>query len=198
LAKKQKRADSRPVQAEPTSHNEAGASNRPGSPLLRTSLLFVAFMGIFHAVLWLVIPEWNDNFQAQDLITNIVSSILNKLGVSSIAHGNQIVLTSNFLIVTQECTAVNVIILFTSFVLAYSSPLKAQLMGLIVGIPFISVVNIARIVATGMISEYFPKRYMELFHDYIWQTAFLFLVVTMWFVWIEMLVNREKTTAVPR
>jgi archaeosortase B (VPXXXP-CTERM-specific) len=153
-------------------------------------------MAGFHAILWLVIPEWKDNFQVQDFIAKIVSTILNPLGVSSIAHGNQVILKSNMLIVTQECTGENVLILFTSFVLAYSSSARAKLTGLIIGIPFICAVNIVRIVATGLMSEYFPRRYMELFHDYVWQMAFLFLVVTMWFVWIDMVVKREKTHVV--
>lgn len=198
MTSKTSKLGSEAIQAANGAQQETGASNRPGSPVIRTALLFAAFMGVFHAILWLALPEWKGNLLVQNFITSLVSPMLTIFGVVNSVHGNQINLKSNLLIVTQECTAINVLILFTSFVLAYSSTMRAKLIGLIVGIPFIFVVNIARILALGLISEYFSHRSMELFHDYIWQMAFLFLVVTMWFVWIEMVVMREKTPAVPR
>ena len=197
MAKKKRIIKAERIEAGKALQIEAGAGLRPGSSLARTALLFVVFMGFFHAVLWLALPQWKDNYQVQDFLAKIVAGMLNALDVSGIAHGNQVFLKSNTLIVTQECTGENVLILFTSFVLAYSSSVKAKLTGLMVGLPFICLVNVVRIVATGLMSEYLPRRYMELFHDYVWQMAFLFIVVTMWFVWIDMVVNREKTPAVP-
>jgi exosortase/archaeosortase family protein len=196
VAKKKRTVKAGPIEAGEPAQKEVGAELRPSASLARTALLFVGFMGLFHVVLWLALPEWKDNFQVQDFLARIVAGILNNLGVSGLAQGNQVILTSNTLIVTQECTGENVLILFSSFLLAYPSSLKAKCIGLAAGIPFLCIVNVARIVATGLMSEYFPRRYMELFHDYVWQMAFLFLVVTMWFVWIDMVVKREKTPAV--
>jgi len=57
--------------------------------------------------------------------------------------------------------------------------------------------NIVRLVALGWITEYFPRTARQ-FHDFIWETAFLFIVVGMWFIWIEKMVKHEKKTAFSR
>jgi archaeosortase B (VPXXXP-CTERM-specific) len=198
VAEKKVKALSVQGTAEKPLQDDAGTCKRSVPALLKTSLLFVAFMTLFHAGLWFALPEWKDNFQVQDFISRVVSMTLNTLGVASTAQGNQIILKTSFLIVTQECTGENVIILFTSFVLAYSSSTRSKLIGLVIGISSISVINIVRIVGIGLMSQFLSCRYVNLFHDYIWQTAFLFLVVTMWFIWIEKVVKREKTAAVSR
>jgi len=88
-----------------------------------------------------------------------------------------------------------VLILFVSFVLAYASSFRSKLLALVAGIPFIVVCNITRLVTLGLLTEYFPLK-AHFFHDFVWQTVFVFLVVAMWLVWIELVVKREVNPAV--
>ena len=149
----------------------------------------------FHAFTWLFALKgyikWGYG------TAQIVSSILNTMGIQNTVDYNIIHLRNDTWNVTSECTAVNAVFLFISFILAYSSTVKSKTLGLISGIPLIIVVNIFRLVVLGWVTEYWPTQ-AHLFHDYVWETIFLFFIILLWFMWINLVVNREKTAAVSR
>ena len=183
-----------PAQQKPM-NKEAGASNRPGSSLVKTCVLFAVILAALHAFTWLFALKgyikWGYG------TAHIVSSLLNATGIQNTVDYNIIKLRNDTWNVTSECTAVNAVFLYISFLLAYSSTFRSKAVGLIIGIPLIMVVNILRLVVLGWVTEYWPK-YSHLFHDYVWETIFLFFIVTLWFIWINLVVNREKTPAVSR
>ena len=127
---------------------------------------------------------------------HIVSAILSATGIQNTVDYNIIHLRNDTWNVTSECTAVNAVFLFISFILAYSSTYRSKVIGLACGIPLIIVVNITRLVVLGWVTEYWPKQ-AKLFHDYVWETIFLFFIIVLWFVWINKVVSHEKTSAVP-
>jgi len=192
LSKKKRKVKSEPIQTEQTIQKEAGASNRPGSSLVKTCVLFAVFLAALHAFTWLFALkgyiQWGSG------TAHIVSSILNTMGIQNIVDHNIICLRNDTWNVTSECTAVNAVFLFIAFILAYSSKFKSKAIGLIAGIPLILIVNIVRLVVLGWVTEYWPK-HAHLFHDYVWETIFLFFIILLWFVWINLVVSREKNTA---
>jgi archaeosortase B (VPXXXP-CTERM-specific) len=192
LAKKKRKVTSEPIQSE---QKEAVASNRFGfSPLVKTCVLFAVILLALHAFTWaFALKGWiNWGYGT----AHIVSSILSLTGIQNLAEGNIITLRNDTWNVTSECTAVNAVFLFISFILAYSSTFKSKVIGLVSGIPLILIVNITRLVVLGWVTEYWPKQ-AKLFHDYVWETIFLFFIIALWFVWINLVVNREKTATVP-
>jgi len=194
LAKKKRKVTSAPIQAERPTQKEAGASSRPGSSLVKTCVLFALFLVSLHAFTWLFALKgyikWGYG------TAQVVSTILNAMGIENVVSLNTIHLRNDTWKVTSECTAVNAVFLFISFILAYSSSFRSKALGLVSGIPLIIAVNIVRLVALGWVTEYWPLR-AHLFHDYVWETVFLFFIVALWFIWIDLVVNREKTPAVP-
>ena len=52
---------------------------RPFSPLLKTCLLFAAFMLVLHVVLWLAVPVWKEADQLREYTTWTTSYLLSKL-----------------------------------------------------------------------------------------------------------------------
>jgi exosortase/archaeosortase family protein len=168
----------------------SGALKRPLPPLLKTSLLFAAFMLVLHAILWLAVPVWKENDPLREYTTRTVAFFLNQLKIANVVNGYAITLRNDNWIVTQECTAINVLILFVSFVLSYTASIRAKLLALIAGVPFIVACNLTRLVTLGLLTEYFPSK-AHFFHDFIWQAVFVFLVIAMWLAWIELVVNRE-------
>jgi archaeosortase B (VPXXXP-CTERM-specific) len=193
LAKKKRTAKLAGIQAEQTIQNEAGASNRPGSSLVKTCFLFALFLVALHAFTWLFALKgyikWGYG------TAHVVSTILNATGIQNTVDYNIIHLRNDTWNVTSECTAVNAVFLFISFILAYTSTFRSKALGLISGIPLIIAVNIVRLVALGWVTEYLPQS-AHLFHDYVWETIFMFFIVALWFIWINLVVNREKTSAV--
>ena len=173
---------------------ETRALKRPSTPLLKTCLVFVAVMAILHAVVWRyslegVIP-WGRS------TVKVVSYLLNIVGVENATTNNTITMRFDKWLVLPECTGLNAVILFGSFVLAYTSTLKDKLVAIVAGIPLILVANITRLVALGLVTEHYPP-YAHVFHDYVWETIFLFYIIALWGFWIKKVVNNEKELAIP-
>ncbi len=195
MAKKKRKLDSEPIRVEQPIQKEAVVSNRPGfSPLIKTCVLFAVILMALHAFTWAIALKGYINWGYGT--AHIVSSILNSTGIQNLVDGNIITLRNDTWNVTSECTAVNAVFLFISFILAYTSTIRSKGVGLITGVPLILTVNILRLVVLGWVTEYWPKQ-AKLFHDYVWETIFLFFIIALWFVWISLVVNREKTSTVP-
>ena len=154
-------------------------------------------MAVFHVILYVVEPTIAPPMQSG--ITRVVGYLLTSIGVTNSAYPDTflIILNHDTWNIEVGCTAIGAMILFCAFLLAYTSSAKAKLTGMVCGIPFIAVVNIVRLVVLGWITEHFPGIARQ-FHDYIWETVFLFVVVAMWFIWIEQVVKHEKNPAVSR
>lgn len=170
----------------------SGAEHRPASSLIKLCFLFAVCIVGAHLLLWLVTP---DPDPLAVITTATIGWLLEATGINIAIHGTYITLGNNYWEVSSECTAVNVVILFASFVLAYGASLKAKILALITGIPFIVLANLARLFVLAWITELFPGQ-SRFFHDYAWQAAFVILVVAMWLAWIELVVKREKNSPV--
>jgi archaeosortase B (VPXXXP-CTERM-specific) len=193
LAKKKRKTIREPVQVDQSLQKDAGANKRPRSSIIRTCTIFAFFLVALHTFTWLFALKgyikWGYG------TAKIVSSILNATGIRNTVDYNIIHLRNDTWNVTSECTAVNAVFLFVSFILAYTSSIKSKAFGLICGIPLIIAVNLVRLVALGWVTEYWPQQ-ARMFHDYVWETIFLFFIVALWLMWINLVVNREKATAV--
>jgi archaeosortase B (VPXXXP-CTERM-specific) len=200
MAKKKKSAKKQPEldgRAEPVRPhrltNDVGAAAPPRSSLVKTCILFAVILAALHAFTWFFAlkgyVKWGYG------TAHIVSSILNGMGIQNTVDYNIIQLRNDTWNVTSECTAINAEFLFIAFVLAFSATVRSKALGLIAGIPLIVLVNIGRLVVLGWVTEYWPQQ-AHFFHDYVWETIFLFFIIALWFVWINVVVNREKTSAV--
>ena len=171
---------------------EAGEITRPGSSLFKTCLLFAALLISLHAATWAF--SLTGRIKWGYGTTQVVSYLLSAIGIENVAHLNTIRLRNDTWNVTSECTAVNAVFLFISFILAYSASFRSKALGVAAGIPLILATNIVRLVVLGWVTEYWPA-YAKLFHDYIWETLFMFFIVALWFMWIYLVVDREKNPA---
>jgi len=127
----------------------------------------------------------------------VANILIHLSGVEARAESNIIYVTNSVWKVDTECTALTIMIIFTSFVIVYPATLKPKGMAILMGIPFIFGANMARLLVMAWIDKLKPA-YTEYFHDYLWQVAFIIMVVLMWLIWIEMVVNRERKAALHR
>lgn len=86
--------------------------------------------------------------------------------------------------IVEGCNAISVIILFISFVVAFSGKLKATLLFIFGGSLLIYVLNILRIAALSALIFYFPKQepflHGVLFPLYIYGVVFI-----LWLIWVR-------------
>jgi exosortase/archaeosortase family protein len=132
---------------------------------------YLAFFDIFHAV--------------------VITKLIHLSGLEATRDSNVIYLANTTWLVAIECTAIFIMAIFASFVVVYPSTFRAKGIAILAGIPFIFVVNIFRLYIMAWIDKLRPE-FSEYFHNYAWQVLFIIMVVFMWIIWIERVVNTAE------
>ncbi len=86
--------------------------------------------------------------------------------------------------IIEGCNAISVIILFISFVIAFTGKLKTTVVFLIFGSLLIHAFNVFRIALLCMALYNFP-RYDSMLHDVIFPLVIYGLVFLLWIVWVN-------------
>ena len=161
---------------------------------LRLAASFVSLVVLADIAVWYL--GRNDYLAFLDVYTSYILTFL--IGLSGLPvrmMSNTLYLKNSVWIVTTECTAIYIMLIFASFVLVYPASRNSKGLALAAGIPFIFAANILRLLAMAWIDQYKPQ-YTDYFHNYVWQIAFIVMVVFMWLLWIEKAVSREIKTPV--
>ena len=86
--------------------------------------------------------------------------------------------------IIEGCNAVSVVILFISFVVAFSGKLKPTLLFIFGGSLFVYVLNVVRIAILSVLMFHFPKQepflHGVLFPLYIYGVVFI-----LWLIWVR-------------
>ncbi len=90
--------------------------------------------------------------------------------------------------VVEGCNSISVIILFISFVIAFSGKFKTTLFYLLVGSTLIYAVNLIRIVILSIGLYHYPWR-REILHTVIFPAIIYGMVFVLWMVWVNRFSN---------
>ncbi|WP_282123058.1 exosortase family protein XrtF [Algibacter mikhailovii] len=130
-----------------------------------------------------------------DYVTNLVAlqtdNILHGLGFSSevLPHETEpsmkIILNGKFVArVIEGCNGLSVIILFLSFIVAFSGKLKTTFFYILSGSVLIYVVNLIRIVILTIALYYYPE-HREILHSVVFPAIIYGLVFLLWVFWVN-------------
>ena len=86
--------------------------------------------------------------------------------------------------IIEGCNALSVIILFVSFVIAFTGKFKQTVLFSLFGIVIIHVFNILRIVLLSMAIFHYPK-YREILHGVIFPLFIYGIVFLLWIIWVN-------------
>lgn len=86
--------------------------------------------------------------------------------------------------IVEGCNAVSVIILFISFVLAFSGKLKVTLLYILFGIVFIYILNVARIALLTVLLFHYPEK-SHLLHGVLFPLIIYGSVFILWVFWVN-------------
>lgn len=86
--------------------------------------------------------------------------------------------------IIEGCNAVSVIILFVSFVIAFSGKLKTTLLYILFGILFIYVLNIIRIALLVILISRFPEN-THFLHGVLFPLIIYGCVFVLWIIWVN-------------
>ncbi|OYQ46478.1 exosortase family protein XrtF [Flavobacterium cyanobacteriorum] len=95
--------------------------------------------------------------------------------------------------IVEGCNAISVMILFASFIVAFSTTLKRTLSYIILGIIFMHFLNVARVGLLCLSFYYYPQ-YKTVMHDIVFPAFIYGVVFILWILWIiKFSGNAEKT-----
>ena len=171
-------------------------NNREAAPIggipvrtLRLGLAFAVIALVGNVVLF-QLADTAALYKFCGLTARAVTGLIKLSGINAILKNNVIYLSHSTWLVDTECTAVNLFVIFTAFILVYPAGVAAKVTGIVSGYACIFTANVIRLFAMAWVDRISPSS-VSLFHDYIWQVAFLIFVVLLWMVWIDKVVKRE-------
>lgn len=171
-------------------------------------VFLVKFFAVYFSLTGLYALYLN-NFQQKDSIfacapiTNVVSNqakgICKFLGYDIFTEQNPNELSISFFVneklvskIVEGCTSISIMILFLSFIIAFSGRTKTTILFGISGLILIYAVNIFRIVLLTLAIYHYPK-YSPFLHNIVFPGIIYGMVFTLWVVWVNKfaLINRK-------
>lgn len=161
-------------------------------------LMVFAFCYISLYILYVLFLKYNSS---PDVFTQLVSKqtvvILNQLNYNTVAHlntdYNHIGLHINDILVAgiaEGCNAISIMILFIAFIVAFAKSFKKTALFIFIGLFFIHIMNISRIVILIICLYHFPE-YSEPLHSIVFPAMIYSSVFLLWMYWVK---SFKKTT----
>jgi archaeosortase B (VPXXXP-CTERM-specific) len=159
----------------------------------------IIFLGLL-IILTTTFPFLSDKFNPQltwlMVVTADITGFLLRLFGMGVNVSGRIVSLSNFSMeVVGECTGLYEMLIFLAAMIAYPASYKKKLIGAGLGIPFLYVINIIRMVFIGVVGNWSPNTF-DFMHMYFWQVAMILIIVSVWVLWIEKVVHYSKPRSV--
>ena len=166
--------------------------------ILTFLLVYVLFSGLYH--FYLEVSEGSKYYP--DYLTHLVAKqteiLLNNFGYNAqvLPHPDEpsmkVIVNGKYLArIIEGCNAVSVIILFLSFVVAFSGKLKTTLLFILSGSVLIYVVNLLRIAILCMALYHYPERESVL-HGVVFPGIIYGMVFLLWIFWVNRFSNLKK------
>ena len=148
---------------------------------------FALLMGVFYIV---YLSHWF-NMHIQPLILSVNASLSSRL-LNLFAQNTQVISSTIYspvfsVSIALGCDGVEAMALFSCALLAFPSKWKAKIIGLAVGISFLFILNILRVVTLFFTGVYYPRAF-EVMHIEVWQVIFILLALVLWMLWLRYVV----------
>lgn len=162
--------------------------------IIRFCLIFFGLL----IILTTTFPFLSDKFNPQltwlmDVTADITGLFLKFTGLTIRVSGRVVSLPNFSIEVIGECTGLYEMLIFLAALIAYPANWKRKLIGAVLGIPFLYVVNIIRMVFITIVGNWSPSTF-DFMHMYFWQVAMILIIVSTWILWIEKVVYYERKT----
>ena len=129
-----------------------------------------------------LMPQWLGE-ALKGLTAAGVVSFATAVGLSGSVEGQASVVIDGFLMrVILACTAVSYILIYVAAIVAYPASARSKLQGVAIGVVLVTFLNLARITGLGWLGAHYPAHF-DFVHKFVWETAFLFVVVAVWVLW---------------
>jgi archaeosortase B (VPXXXP-CTERM-specific) len=124
-------------------------------------------------------------------VAEVVGLFLKFLGLPCTVQDNLIMMDTLNLEIILQCTGFYETLIVAAAVLAYPSPLKIKLKGVMLFVALIYVVNLARMILLALIGRH-SMQLFNLVHLYVLEITSILIIIGMWLLWIWKLSGHEK------
>lgn len=114
--------------------------------------------------------------------------VLGLLGVPASSNGAVIDSDGFAAVIVQQCTAIEIILVFGAAVIVWPVSLRARLWALVLGVLSLCVLNLVRVVSLLLIGANFPEHH-DFAHLAVWQTVMAFAALALWLLWAQWAYN---------
>jgi len=177
------------------------AKTKPKSykAIVRFCLIFLGLLIILTTTFPFLSDKFNPQLTWLMVATADITGFSLKLLGMTVRVSGRVVSMSNFSIeVVGECTGLYEMLIFLAAMIAYPASWKRKLIGAGLGIPFLYVINIIRMIFITVVGNSSPQTF-DFLHMYFWQVAMILIIVSAWVLWIEKVAHYErKAVAVHR
>ena len=132
------------------------------------------------------------------LVTNQTEALLNIFGYHTQVSPHpdepsmKLILNGKYLArIIEGCNSISVIILFISFIVAFSGKLKTTFLYILAGSVLVYVVNLLRIVVLSIGLYHYPE-YSEFLHTVVFPSIIYGMVFLLWILWVNRFSNLKK------
>lgn len=181
--------------------SESDVNGKQESGGFRKEFLFflVGFLAIWLLSFLLTrrLPGFTENLET--LVAREVASSLDLLRHRFTIDGSVLRLLTNHgtekMVVITECTGLYTTIIYFAIIGAYPASLKEKGLGLLIGIPSIHILNLARMVFIALIL-YHKRGLFHFFHGYLWQVSFAVFMLLLVILWMTKIVKPKGAKTV--
>ena len=121
-----------------------------------------------------------------------VSTIALEILGSPVSLDGAVIATNGLVVVVaHQCTAIELLLVFSALVLVCPVSRKARAYALLLGIPALCLLNLIRVISLVLIGIGFPQ-HLDTAHLVVWQTFMVVAAFTMWLLWLRWAYNFRR------
>jgi len=156
--------------------------------MLRFILLFLALLLVLFVAELTSPVERHVILPFTAVLADASAWIIHLFDGSTVANGKLIQNASGTFIVSIErgCNGIEAVIILISAILAFPSPWKHRVLGLVFGFVAIQMLNLVRIVSLFYLGLWSPV-WFKWFHEYLWQALIVLDALIVFLVWLRYL-----------
>jgi exosortase family protein XrtF len=140
---------------------------------------------------WLLKDGWVDHFLIDHLV-NSTSYVLGILGYSVFEYADAVgVDGTHGVLIGAPCNGLSLFALFAGFIIIFPGKWVYKLFFIPIGILFIHVINILRLVALALVVVYNPDS-LEFNHKYTFTVIVYACIFILWIIWVNKFATKSK------
>jgi len=175
--------------------------NKRGVEKIEMLTDFLIKFNLLAIPMYIILLTGIEFYPLQIALTDLVHGIITALGYEVVKNGIMLTFVNPPFVATivmgVDCTAWKSMYALAALMLA--SPVandRKKLKYVLLGVLFVFVLNIVRLVTTVLVSYEFGMEYLNIVHTLLWREGMILTVIAIWLLWIkkQKVIFRKKQT----